>query len=94
MRVLREKGPRPVTEPGDKSPSKIIDLGGNGTELTRNRTEIKDAPNDVLVILRGKRHTAPSPLTFGELDEQQADPQVQFYGDRSAFTGFRVVIEP
>jgi len=91
---LREKGPRPVTEPGDKAPSKIIDLGGNGTELTRNRTEIKDAPNDVLVILRGKRHTAPNPLTFGELEEQQADPQVQFYGDRSAFTGFRVVIEP
>jgi serine/threonine protein kinase len=95
---LRGKGPRAVNDPRDKSESGIIDLGGNGTELTSNRTEVKDVPKDVhggvLVILRGKRHTAPSPLTFGELDEQQADPQVQFYGDRSAFTGFRVVLEP
>src|SRR5262249_49002454 len=32
---LREKGPRPVTDPRDRSASGIIDLSGNGTELTR-----------------------------------------------------------
>jgi hypothetical protein len=34
------------------------------------------------------------PLRFEDLEEQQATPNVQFYGKSSPFTGFRVVIEP
>jgi formylglycine-generating enzyme required for sulfatase activity len=87
----RTEGPRSVKEKLDVSVFDILDMGGNGTELTRDRT---DALDDKLVILRGQRHTAPYPLQFADLEEQQTTPQVQFYKAHSPFTGFRVVIEP
>jgi serine/threonine protein kinase len=94
-----KEGPRSVKDPRDVSAFKILDMGGNGTELTRDLTfsddlSWKDVPSGVLVILRGQRHTAPKPLQFTDLVEQQRMPQVQLYNAHSPYTGFRVVIEP
>ena len=103
-----KEGPRSVKDHRDMIVFKVFDMGGNGTELTRSLTAEteatqkllikksvpwKDAPSDVLVIMRGHRHTAPHPLRFADLAEQQTIPQVQFYNARSPYTGFRVVIE-
>jgi serine/threonine protein kinase len=98
----RKEGPRSVKDRSDVSAFGIADLAGNGTEFTRNLAEgklevgAKDAASDALVILRGQRYTAPKPLQWADLDEQQKAPQVQFYRadkNHSPYTGFRVVIE-
>jgi hypothetical protein len=90
----RGEGPRSVNAKQNVSASGVADLGDNGWELTRDATAVKDAPRDVLVILRGRKHTAAEPLRFRDLEEQQQDPLVQFPGARNPFTGFRVTIEP
>jgi len=100
----RKEGPRSVTDLGDLSSTfKVIDMAGNGTELTRNLAGDRDkdkevpwreAPDDALVILRGQRYQMQKPLQFNDLAKQQTDPQVQFYKAQSPFTGFRAVIEP
>ena len=111
--VKLSNGPRSVKDRRDLSVFKIIDMGGNGTELTRSLTAVTEttrklaadkvvpwkdgqAPDDLLVILRGQRYTARQPLQFTDLVEQQspANAQVQFYQARSPATGFRVVLEP
>jgi hypothetical protein len=90
----RKEGPRPVNEKRDVTESGIVDMGGNGWELTRNTTEVKDDSKAKLVVLRGQKHTAPAPLTFGDLEMQQTEPMVQFANWANPYTGFRVVIEP
>jgi serine/threonine protein kinase len=96
----RAEGPRSVFDSlDDVSPRGVCDMAGNGTEFTRRLADGRDLPvagvgSRALVILRGKRWSAPEPLTYAELDEQQKDPQVQFYGCPSPFTGFRVALEP
>ncbi len=93
-----KEGPRSVKDGGDVSVFGIHDMAGNGMEFTRNLIGGKtvpwqDAPKDALVILRGKRYRALTPLLFSELSEQQTMPLTQFYNTGSPYTGFRVVLE-
>jgi serine/threonine protein kinase len=98
----RGRGPRPVTEGDDVSPSGARDLSGNGWELTRTLLGGGDfdpsrpPPADALVVLRGKTFTAPTPLTYAELDEQQdrRNAITQYFAASNPYTGFRVAIEP
>jgi serine/threonine protein kinase len=99
---LRGQGPRPVgTAADDVSPYNVRDLAGNGYEFTRDligggTVPRPDAPANALVILRGKSFTAPAPLRYAELEEQQDEKNAltQHYAKGSPFTGFRVVLEP
>jgi serine/threonine protein kinase len=109
---LIDQEPWPVDkkDSDDVSPYGVRDMGGNGTEFTR---DVMEFPRNVrklhlappygpeasdLVVLRGKRHTAPAPLSYAELKDQQvmdqkATPQVQLEPTASPYTGFRVAIE-
>jgi hypothetical protein len=99
---LRDRGPRPVGQGDDESRYGVRDLSGNGWELTRSllgggELDRQRSPAaDALVVLRGKTFTAPTPLTFAELDEQQdaRNTLTQYYKAANPYTGFRVVIEP
>src|SRR5262249_33617770 len=93
-----KEGPRSTEDHGDASAFNVFDMGGNGTELTRDLVladnfSWKNAAGGVLVILRGQRYSASTPLRFDDLVEQQKTPQVQFYTAHSPFTSFRVVLE-
>src|SRR5262249_52752983 len=85
-----KQGLRPVNESkNDGEKLGFLDMGGNGTEFTRDVTAESEAsrkalagrraplsgpPPDALVILRGQRHISPRALTYEDLREQQ-DPQ-------------------
>jgi serine/threonine protein kinase len=51
------------------------------------------APAGTLVILRGQRPGMKEPLHYEDLEYQQDMPNVQFYGAKTPFTGFRVAID-
>jgi hypothetical protein len=84
-----------VQEGGDVGPLGVCDMAGNGTEFTKGEMQEEGPAKRKLVILRGKSWTAPGPLTYEELQEQQEKlPRVQFHDSPSPFTGFRVVLTP
>ncbi len=90
---LRGQGTLPLGEASDDlSPLGVREMAGNGYELTRDQIE-EQGTRRKLVVLRGQRYTAPHPLRYADLEEQQQTPLTQFPEAASPFTGFRVVLE-
>jgi hypothetical protein len=94
--------PRPVTHPDrEVAASGVTDLTGNGREWTSEvihipdgrREPLPDQPGEqTVVVLRGRDYTLDKPLSVDDLIRQQQEPQTQFAGKGSRYTGFRVVI--
>jgi hypothetical protein len=94
--------PRSVTHPDrEVAASGVTDLTGNGREWTcevigvpdgRRETLPERPGEDMVVVLRGRDYTLATPLTVDDLIHQQQEPQTQFAGKGSRYTGFRVVI--
>jgi serine/threonine protein kinase len=82
----------------DVSPFGIRDMAGNGREWTRTSIEagvvlpLTESNDLVGVILRGRSYAAPTPLLFSEMNDPLR-AESQFYTDRDAYTGFRVVFD-
>lgn len=83
----------------DRSSAGINDMLGNGREFTRNLLSGGTVPKAGVaaegdhVILRGRMWTLPRALTAADLAYERENPQRQFYGKASPYTGFRIVIE-
>jgi serine/threonine protein kinase len=101
-RAIHQKVPLPVDDEGrDVADNGVSDLLGNGREWTGvvldgpnvTRPLGKDpGPND-LVVLRGRMFTLKDPLDLKTVEAEQTDPQTQYAGKASKWTGFRVVID-
>ena len=86
----------------DFSPKGIADMAGNGREWTAMLIAVKtgaltplpeklDDPK-ALIILRGRMQTLATPLSYADLQREQKEPQTQYAGTPSKYTGFRVVV--
>jgi hypothetical protein len=97
--------PAPATgDPADRTRNQfdLIDMAGNGREWTSSiLTERGRYPTPVsgpafedkqLVVLRGRNYTLPTPLTYEIMAYEEKEPQTQFAGTRSPYTGFRVAL--
>jgi serine/threonine protein kinase len=80
----------------------LFDLAGNGREWTAAALPGQGQPLKLvsgagfeptaLVVLRGRTYTAAAPLSYTDLAAEQKEPQTQFAGKPSPYTGFRVVL--
>ena len=89
----------------DKSQNQfgLIDMASNGREWTSAVLLARAQPWNVvegagfdpkaLVVLRGRNFTLKKPLTYKILEGEVHDPQTQFAGVRSPYTGFRIVLQ-
>jgi serine/threonine protein kinase len=94
--------PRRANDPDrDVASTGVTDMTGNGREWTAEiisipdgkRSKLTDTPKqDAVVILRGWSYTLTRPLSAADLVAEQDEPQTQFAGKGSRFTGFRVVL--
>ena len=80
----------------------LVDMAGNGREWTaavlpargqslRRVNGAGFSPTD-LAVLRGRNYTLGTPLTYNSLAYEQQEPQTQFAGVASPYTGFRLVL--
>jgi hypothetical protein len=74
--------------------TKVTDMLGNGREWTSKVLSRGDGPDTSVMVVRGRMYTLPEPLQAKHLRFEQANPQTQFAGKGSKWTGFRVVIDP
>ncbi|MDB5310527.1 MAG: hypothetical protein JWO38_4729, partial [Gemmataceae bacterium] len=97
--------PAPAHGPGAaaaRNQFDLIDMAGNGREWTAGVLPERGQPIRViagatfapkdLVVLRGRNYTLRGPLTYDVMTYEQTEPQTQFAGVRSPYTGFRVVL--
>ncbi|HEY2909285.1 MAG TPA: SUMF1/EgtB/PvdO family nonheme iron enzyme, partial [Gemmataceae bacterium] len=105
MARIKLAEPGPTHGPGTElveNQFDLIDMAGNGREWTAavlpgqgQTPRIVDGASfgaKDLVILRGRNFTLSSPLTYAILESEAKDPQTQFAGVASPYTGFRVVL--
>jgi eukaryotic-like serine/threonine-protein kinase len=95
-----EEGPLPVGRASrDVGPFGCRDMAGNGLEWTRDLllpTGQTIPPADeraARIILRGRRYSEPSPLTYDEMVAAASKGDAAPYLDADPEIGFRVVIE-
>jgi serine/threonine protein kinase len=80
----------------------LIDMAGNGREWTcavlpaeGQAVRIVEGPNfqpKDFVVLRGRSYTLQTPLSYGIMEHEVKDPQAQYAGAASPYTGFRIVL--
>jgi hypothetical protein len=102
-----QKGPSPARfgPTADKNLYDLYDMAGNGREWTCGVLMKSGPPPEIdpktdgkfgdfdIVITRGRNYTLKEGLTFDDLKrERDVEPQTQFAGKPSPYTGFRVVL--
>jgi serine/threonine protein kinase len=80
----------------------LIDMAGNGREWTctvlpaeGQASRIVEGPSfqpKDFVVLRGRSYTLKTPLSYGIMERELKDPQAQYAGVASPYTGFRIVL--
>ncbi|QDU19715.1 protein kinase domain-containing protein [Urbifossiella limnaea] len=99
------KEPAPATGPdADRSANALglLDMGGNGREWTAAVLPGRGQPPlpvdgaafdpEARVVLRGRAYFLRTPLTFADMELERDEPQTQFAREKSAYTGYRVVL--
>jgi hypothetical protein len=77
-------------------------MAGNGREWTctvlpaeGQASRIVEGPSfqpKDFVVLRGRSYTLKTPLSYGIMERELKDPQAQYAGVASPYTGFRIVL--
>src|SRR6185312_15755920 len=99
-------GPVPAPTHGDPhapmNQYDLIDMAGNGREWTSAVLPGEGQPIRIVegphfqpkdfVVLRGRSYTLKSPLSYGIMERELKEPQAQYAGAASPYTGFRIVL--